>query len=123
MTVKVQDTFHGQYAYMALANAIEKNPGYVGYLHTNDDVILNPCQLAKFDKSRVWKKIPDREREMHDRAKDPPEDKWSWDLHTQKKMWEDERTFTAEQLQRIANFTGLKVWISERSSTQCVYPD
>lgn len=53
--VKVQDTFHGQYAYRALSDAIEKSPGYVGYLHTNDDVILNTRQLTKFDKSRLWK--------------------------------------------------------------------
>ena len=58
---------------------------------------------------------------MHDRAKDPPEDKWSWHLHTQKKLWEDERTFTAEQLQRIANFTGLKGPVDIRAFVDVVY--
>ncbi|KAI9240717.1 MAG: hypothetical protein BYD32DRAFT_458527 [Podila humilis] len=90
--VKVQDTFHGHYAYMALADAIEKNLGYVGYLHTNDDVILNPRQLAKFDKSR-----------------------------TQKDVWEDERTFMTEQLRRIANFTGVKGPVDIRAFVDAVY--
>jgi len=49
-----EDTKKGWYAYCVLAAAMKQNPGYKGYLLVHDDVVLNPENLARFDKNKMW---------------------------------------------------------------------
>lgn len=47
-------TWHGCYSYMCTVAAIRKHPGARGYLHTNDDTIMNPCVLARYSLESFW---------------------------------------------------------------------
>ncbi|KFH71705.1 hypothetical protein MVEG_02000 [Podila verticillata NRRL 6337] len=91
---------------MSLVDAMETHPGYKGYLHTNDDVILNVHQLPNYDTDKIWKAIPRQILDIHDRTKDCPDDWWIWKWRTQG-MWNDTTLFKPEQRERIANFTGV----------------
>lgn len=105
--VKGLDTQWGELGYMSLVDAMETHPGYKGYLHTNDDVILNVHQLANYDKDKVWKSIPRQILDIHDRTKDWPDDWWIWGWEAQEGVWSDKALFKPEQRERIANFTGV----------------
>lgn len=114
------DTKSGQQCYIVLADSMERYPGYAGYFHTNDDVVLNPRQLAKYDKNTAWKKVPVAS-EIQDRSKPPPPDGWSWGIGSQEYVWSDPITFTPEQRVRIVNFTGVPGPADIRAFVDAVY--
>ncbi|KAG0336494.1 hypothetical protein BG000_006520 [Podila horticola] len=60
--VKPLDANYSIFGYLALVDATERHPGYRGYLHTNDDVVLNPRQQAMYNKDGIWKDVPARPR-------------------------------------------------------------
>ncbi|KAI9240719.1 MAG: hypothetical protein BYD32DRAFT_458529 [Podila humilis] len=118
--VKTLNSNHGVFAYLCLIDAMETHPGYKGYLHTNDDVILNVHQLATFDQNKVWKSIPRIPLDVHPRLSQRPDrwSLWSWDSS---RMWNDSSLFTPEQRERIANFTGNKGATDVRAWVDAVY--
>ncbi|KAF9375959.1 hypothetical protein CPC16_000440 [Podila verticillata] len=107
-TVKVMNTQWGEFGYMSLVDAMEQHQGYKGYLHTNDDVILNVHQLANYDKDKVWKSIPRIPLDVRDRTKSWPDDWWVWGWKAQDGVWNDTALFTPEQRERLTNFTGVQ---------------
>lgn len=44
----------GWYGYKVLADAMNKFPHYKGYLFTNDDCIIHPWNLNRYDDSKIW---------------------------------------------------------------------
>jgi hypothetical protein len=44
----------GWYGYKVLADAMNKFPHYKGYLFTNDDCIIHPWNLHKYDDQKIW---------------------------------------------------------------------
>ena len=52
--VEVCDHYQGWFSYKDIGMAIEKFPGYAGYLWINDDLIINPKNFERFDKKSVW---------------------------------------------------------------------
>jgi hypothetical protein len=52
--VHVCDHYQGWFSYKDIGMAMEKYPGYTGYLWINDDLIINPKNFERFDKSNVW---------------------------------------------------------------------
>ncbi len=53
---EVNEFYHdrGYFAYAGISHAMEKYPGYRGYLQLHDDCILNCWNINKFDKSKLW---------------------------------------------------------------------
>ena len=49
---------YGHYGYQCLVEAIRRNPGYVGYLYVNDDMIVNWWNFLSLDTSKLW--FPER---------------------------------------------------------------
>lgn len=74
--VKPLDTNHSIFGYLAPVDATERHPGYRGYLHTNDDVVLNPRQQAMYNKDGTWKDVPRVPEDIHDLTHAPP-DPWA----------------------------------------------
>lgn len=99
---------------------METHPGYKGYLHTNDDVILNVHQLATFDQDKVWKSIPRIPLDVHPRWGQWP-DRWSLWSWGSSRMWDDNSLFTPEQRERIANFTGYQCATDVRAWVDAIY--
>jgi hypothetical protein len=52
--VNVVDHYHGWYSYKDITLAMQKYPGYKGYLLINDDLIINPQNFERFDKNCIW---------------------------------------------------------------------
>lgn len=51
------ETLHihkGYYSYTCVSRAMEKHPGYAGYLLINDDVMLNYWNLVGMDREKIW---------------------------------------------------------------------
>lgn len=48
----------GRLGYMCVVTAMKMYPGFIGYIHTNDDVILNWWQLIKLDFTKLWFSTP-----------------------------------------------------------------
>ncbi|XP_022794878.1 probable glycosyltransferase STELLO1 [Stylophora pistillata] len=69
----VQSIFKGYFGYMCMSRAMEKYPGYEGYLLIGDDVILNYWNLIGMDRNKIWEgpKVPILSEYTQ------PE-KWSW---------------------------------------------
>ena len=59
-TVEAVDVNKGYFAYMCMSRAMEKYPGYAGYLQISDDVLLNYWNLVGLDrdKIRVYPRYP-----------------------------------------------------------------
>lgn len=47
-------TNHGFFQQNSLFEAMDKFPEYEGYLHSNDDTLLNPWTLSLYDKNSFW---------------------------------------------------------------------
>lgn len=45
---------YGHYGYQCLVEAIRRNPGYVGYLYINDDMIINWWNFLSLDTNKLW---------------------------------------------------------------------
>ncbi|KFH71703.1 hypothetical protein MVEG_01998 [Podila verticillata NRRL 6337] len=112
---------NGQLSYISLVTAMEQYPGYRGYLHTNDDVILNPRQLSQYSKDKVWKSVPRIPVDVHDRSGMAPDDWGLWNWAPQANMWSDTALFTTEQRERIAKFTGIAGPSDVRAWCDAVY--
>lgn len=58
--VEALDVNKGYFAYMCMSRAMEKYPGYAGYLQISDDVLLNYWNLVGVnrDKIRVYPRYP-----------------------------------------------------------------
>ncbi|KFH71430.1 hypothetical protein MVEG_01729 [Podila verticillata NRRL 6337] len=98
--VKPLETNYSSFGYLTL-DAMEQHPGYRGYLHTNDDVVLNPRQLATYDKNKTWKDVPRVPEDLHDLSQPGPDPWTMWSMETSG-MWSDTTLFTPEQRGRIA---------------------
>ena len=72
-TVEALDVYKGYFAYMCMSRAMEKYPGYSGYLLIGDDVILNYWNLVGLSRNKIWEgpKVPILIEFM-------PAEKWSW---------------------------------------------
>lgn len=44
----------GYFSYTCVSRAMEKHPGYTGYLLINDDVMLNYWNLVSMDRGKIW---------------------------------------------------------------------
>jgi hypothetical protein len=44
----------GRLSYTAISDAMEKNPGYKGYLFLHDDCFLNFWNITRFSKEKIW---------------------------------------------------------------------
>lgn len=44
----------GYYGYKTLAHAMQMYPNYRGYLYVHDDCIINPWNLSRLDKNKIW---------------------------------------------------------------------
>lgn len=44
----------GYFSYTCMSRAMEKHPGYTGYLLINDDVMLNYWNLVGMDREKIW---------------------------------------------------------------------
>ena len=64
----------GYFAYVCMSRAMEKHPGYVGYLLINDDVMLNYWNLIGFKRDKIWEGPKDP---INFRNYSLPE-KWYW---------------------------------------------
>lgn len=53
--VELCDHHNGWFSYKGIADAMEKFPGFAGYLWIHDDLIINPWNLGRFDVNKVWK--------------------------------------------------------------------
>jgi len=53
-TVEALPIHKGYFAYTCMSRAMEKYPGYSGYLLTNDDAILNYWNLVGLKRDRIW---------------------------------------------------------------------
>ncbi|KAF9158319.1 hypothetical protein DFQ26_007758, partial [Actinomortierella ambigua] len=108
-------------SYRNLADAIDKYPNYTGYLYTNDDTLLNVYQLTEFDQDKVWKLVPDPDKDVHQLYKSPPDDWYQWSKPQGLKMWSDPTSLTAEQKARIAKFCKVDGPVNVRSFADGVY--
>jgi hypothetical protein len=52
--VEVCDHYQGWFSYKDIGMAMQKYPGYAGYLWINDDLIINPKNFERFNKKNVW---------------------------------------------------------------------
>jgi len=107
--------------YKTLVQAMHDFPDYAGYLYTNDDMLLNPYQLATYDQTKVRKQVPTRPKDVHDGP---------WPLHRAttgigrclaRAMWDDPTSFTPEQRERIVQFTGVPGPVDVRAFCDAVY--
>ena len=53
-TVEALYIHRGYFAYTCMSRAMEKYPGYSGYLVINDDVMLNYWNLIGLNRDRIW---------------------------------------------------------------------
>jgi hypothetical protein len=44
----------GFFAYMAIADAMERYPKFAGYFYIHDDVVIHPWNLRRYDRSKIW---------------------------------------------------------------------
>ena len=74
-TVEALPIHEGYFAYTCMSLAMEKHPGYSGYLLTNDDVILNYWNLVGLKRGKIWEgpKKPILFKDYGMRSK-----KWHW---------------------------------------------
>ncbi|KAF8951652.1 hypothetical protein BGZ52_010451 [Haplosporangium bisporale] len=86
--VKPLETNYSIFGYLTLVDAMEQHPGYRGYLHTNDDVVLNPRQLATYDKNKIWKDVSRDPEDLHDLSQPGPDPWTMWSMETSG-MWMD----------------------------------
>ena len=72
-TVEVLDVHKGYFAYMCMSLAMEKYPGYSGYLLIGDDLILNYWNLVGLSRNKIWEgpNVPIL-------TEFTPPEKWSW---------------------------------------------
>jgi len=115
------ESLDGQLSYISLITAMEKHPGYKGYLHTNEDVVLNPRQLSQYSKDKVWKQVPRIPLDLHQLSELAPDDWWVWNWDAQPEMWKDTELFTTEQRDRIVKFTGSSAPTDVRAWCDAVY--
>ena len=114
----------GHASYRSLVLAMEKYPDYAGYLFTNDDGVLNIHQIAEFDQDKVWKRVPDTTSDVHVFSKPIPKKARDWP-HWEKtesgRLSRDPTSFTAEQRERIAAFSGAQGPVDIRAFADAVY--
>ena len=53
-TVEALHIHKGYFAYTCMSRAMEKHPGYSGYLLINDDVMLNYWNLVGLNRNQIW---------------------------------------------------------------------
>ncbi|XP_022794880.1 probable glycosyltransferase STELLO1 [Stylophora pistillata] len=53
-TVEALVVKRGFFVYKCMSRAMEKYPGYAGYLQISDDVLLNYWNLAGIDRDKIW---------------------------------------------------------------------
>ena len=73
-TVEALHIHKGYFAYLCMSRAVEKHPGYSGYLLINDDLMLNYWNLIGLKRDRIWEGPKDpinfQNYSLHD--------KWYW---------------------------------------------
>ncbi|KAF9949453.1 hypothetical protein BGZ72_008773 [Mortierella alpina] len=111
----------GHLGYKSLLAAMEEYPNYKGYLYTNDDTLLNIYQLTTFDQDKVWKKVPIFPEEINDRSKEPPVPWFHWNEKNSSNMWNDSTSLTAEQRQRVRDFTKVEGPVEIQAFIDAVY--
>jgi hypothetical protein len=52
--IEVCNHYQGWFSYKDIGMAMQKYPGYAGYLLINDDLIINPSNFERFDKTCIW---------------------------------------------------------------------
>lgn len=52
--VQLCEHHEGWFSYKGIADAMQKYPGFAGYLWIHDDLIINPWNLTRFDTNKVW---------------------------------------------------------------------
>lgn len=52
--VNVVDTHKGYFSYIDVAHAMKRYANYTGYFLINDDVLLNPWNLVRFQQNKIW---------------------------------------------------------------------
>ena len=72
----------GYLGYDCVSNAIKMFPNFIGYLQSNDDVILNWWNLMKLDSSKIWISTPipykDKIGNYIGIGNGAPSDGWHW---------------------------------------------
>lgn len=53
-SVEAAHIHKGYFSYTCMSRAMEKHPGYAGYLLINDDVMLNYWNLVGMDREKIW---------------------------------------------------------------------
>lgn len=48
------DTHKGYFSYIVIAHAMEHYENYTGYFLINDDALLNPWNLVRLDRNKIW---------------------------------------------------------------------
>ncbi|GJJ75015.1 hypothetical protein EMPS_07373 [Entomortierella parvispora] len=111
----------GYASYRSLTWAMERFPDYAGYLFTNDDVVLNVHQIAEFDQDKVWKHVPSAKLDVHNLLMAAPDSWEQWWRPESGELSRDPGSFTTEQRERIAAFSGIQGPIDVRSYADAVY--
>jgi hypothetical protein len=52
--VELCEHHEGWYSYQAISDAMQKFPGYQGYLFVHDDCFINFWNFSRFDKEKIW---------------------------------------------------------------------
>ena len=74
-TVEAADIQDGYFGYICVSRAIQKHPGYSGYLLISDDVILNYWTLVGLNRSQLWE---GPQGEVHADSESEKHGKWWW---------------------------------------------
>ena len=75
------DHFKGCYSYKGIIDALQRYPGYAGYLWVHDDAVINPWMLDRFDKTKIWAPqlgFTDQPFNGIASLKDPHSTSWCW---------------------------------------------
>ena len=52
--IELCEHHEGWYSYQAIGQAMQKYPGYKGYLFVHDDCFINFWNFSRFDKEKIW---------------------------------------------------------------------
>ena len=76
-TVEALDVNNGCFGYICVSRAIEKHPGYSGYLLISDDVILNYWTLVGLNRDKLWEG-PQGELQFRELTEADKHGVWPW---------------------------------------------
>lgn len=74
----------GYQGYLCVTMAIKLYPDYDGYIHTNDDVLINWWNLLKLNDSQIWTSSLLNLHRAYEFGKPVPKNDWYW--------WNDQNT-------------------------------